>query len=134
MEDLRQTFDTGRTLSVEFRREQLNQLYRLVDENYDDLIYALNKDLRKSKMEAGSFELEGLKQEIRSSIKELKNWEQRSWLPFNLLLPFDSAFTKRDPYGVVLIIGAWNYPFLLSLQPLIGAITGMMCTSQICMT
>jgi aldehyde dehydrogenase (NAD+) len=46
-------------------------------------------------------------------------------MPFNLLLPFNSAFTKRNTFGVVLIVGAWNYPILLSLQPLVGAIAGI---------
>jgi hypothetical protein len=57
-----------------------------------------------------------LRHEIQNACRELKKWNARSWMPFNLLLPFDSAFTKRDPFGVVLIVGAWNYPILLSLH------------------
>lgn len=68
------------------------------------------------------YELELLKNEIKTAIRELKAWVQREKMPFNWLLPFDNAFVKHDPFGVVLIIGAWNYPFLLALQPLIGAI------------
>jgi aldehyde dehydrogenase (NAD+) len=51
MGDLRQTFDTGRTLQLSFRLDQLKQFRRLLDENYEDLLKALNKDMRKSKME-----------------------------------------------------------------------------------
>lgn len=66
--------------------------------------------------------MEILKTEILGTIRELKKWTKKEVAPYNLLLPFDSAFVKHDPFGVVLIIGAWNYPILLTLHPLIGAI------------
>lgn len=69
-----------------------------------------------------SYELEMIKSDVQGAIRELKHWMERETMPFNLLLPFDKAFVKHDPYGVILIIGAWNYPFLLTFQPLIGAI------------
>ncbi|ODN04714.1 Aldehyde dehydrogenase family 3 member B1 [Orchesella cincta] len=127
VEELRNTFDEGRTLPLEFRLKQLNALHRLVDENFDKMLAAVHKDMRKAKMEGASYELELIKTDTIAAIRELKNWMRREMMPFNLLLPFDKAFVKHDPYGVVLIIGAWNYPFLLSLQPLIGAIAAGNC-------
>lgn len=120
--DLRRSFDNGTTLPLKFRVDQLNSLYRLVTDNYPRLLEALARDMRKAPMEGASYELEILKTETEGTLRALKKWVQREDLPFNLLLPWDTAFVKHDPYGVVLIIGAWNYPLLLTLQPLIGAI------------
>ncbi len=102
--------------------DQLKALYSLVTDNYERLLEALARDMRKAPMEGASYELEILKTETEGTLRALKNWSKKEDLPFNLLLPWDSAFVKHDPYGLVLIIGAWNYPLLLTLQPLIGAI------------
>jgi hypothetical protein len=54
---------------------------------------------------AASYELELLKSDVTKIKNGLKKWSQRDWMPFNILIPFDKACIKRDPYGVVLIIG-----------------------------
>jgi acyl-CoA reductase-like NAD-dependent aldehyde dehydrogenase len=65
--------------------------------------------------------------EVAEAIRSLQSWMTPEKLPPNLLFPTDRAFVKHDPYGVVLIIGAWNYPIMLTLQPLVGAIAAGNC-------
>lgn len=72
-------------------------------------------------------ELLPLKVEVSDAIRLLSTWMAPDKLPTCLLLPNDRAFMQHDPYGVVLIIGTWNYPVLLTLNPLVGAIAAGNC-------
>jgi acyl-CoA reductase-like NAD-dependent aldehyde dehydrogenase len=65
--------------------------------------------------------------ELVEAMRCLKEWMTPEQLPKNLLLPNDKAYIKSEPFGVVLIISAWNYPFALLLQPLVGAIAAGNC-------
>jgi len=64
---------------------------------------------------------------VSEAIRSLQTWMTPEKLPTNLLFPTDRAFIKHDPYGLVLILGAWNYPIMLTLQPLVGAIAAGNC-------
>ncbi|XP_035712604.1 aldehyde dehydrogenase family 3 member A2 isoform X1 [Folsomia candida] len=123
---LRDAFKSGRTLSYGYRLDQLKNLQRLVSERSSELVDVLYKDLRKPKMEA-SGELVGVEVEINEAIRCLQTWMTPEQLPNNLLFPNDKAYIKPDPYGLVLILGAWNYPVALTLQPLVGAISAGNC-------
>lgn len=68
------------------------------------------------------YETLGLEGEIRLVIKKLKDWAAPRPVEKNLLLLSDTVYIKPEPLGVVLIIGAWNYPWAVTIQPLIGAI------------
>ncbi len=72
--------------------------------------------------EAALYEIEVLRADINILIRNLKSYVKGESLPLNLLSLEDRASVLRDPYGVVLILGAWNYPFSLTLQPMAGAI------------
>lgn len=124
---LRNTFDSGRTFSLDYRKKQLKALERLLDENQDTIIAALEKDLRKSKIESILTEIDIVAGELKDTLKHLKEWDKPVKPPRAFANILDSVYIVNDPYGVVLVIGAWNYPLQLSLTPVIGAIAAGNC-------
>lgn len=117
-------FHTGATKSADFRISQLKKLYNLIVANEKKIISALNKDLNKSDFEAYSTEIGFTLKEITEAIKNIHKWMK----PKNVKTPITHIGTKsriyKEPYGVTLIISPWNYPFQLTMTPLIGAIIG----------
>ncbi|CAG9564140.1 unnamed protein product [Danaus chrysippus] len=118
----RDTFDSGVTKPIEWRRKQLKNLLRMYEENRNAMVDALVKDLRRSKMEAILLEVDYLINDIRNTIYNLDDWVAPVKPPKGLVNMLDDVVIYNDPYGVVLIIGAWNYPLQLLLLPLAGAI------------
>ncbi|KAJ8883388.1 hypothetical protein PR048_015231 [Dryococelus australis] len=118
----KKAFQGGKTRSVKFRAKQLKQLLKMYEENEDQIVSALATDLCKPKQEAITTEVEVLKNDLLHIIRNFKNWaeiEKPSKSAVNIL---DGVKILRVPYGTVLVVGTWNYPFLISLQPLAGAI------------
>ncbi|CAG7716185.1 unnamed protein product, partial [Allacma fusca] len=123
----RAAFASGKTRDLTFRETQLRGLLRLLIEHEDDILEALHKDLRKAKLEGSIYELEVVKAEAISVLKHLKEYASKEHLPINALGALDRGYILREPYGLVLILGAWNYPFTLTFKPLIGAIAAGNC-------
>ncbi|KAG7087175.1 hypothetical protein E1B28_013156 [Marasmius oreades] len=123
-EGLRKTFLKRTSLSIAWRQHQLLQLARMMQENHQAFADALNMDLGRPAQEAYAMEINPLIERAVSSAKTLPGWAaperkedevpewQKSWKPT----------VYRTPKGVVLVIAPWNYPLILSLQPLLGAI------------
>ncbi|XP_078511723.1 aldehyde dehydrogenase family 3 member B1-like [Lissotriton helveticus] len=124
---LRTSFDSGKTRPRKYRLAQLQALMRLMEENNDAVIEALAKDLHRPKFEAVAGEITLLNNEIKFAINNLKTWMKDEPVEKNLATSQDTAFIRKDPYGVVLIIGPWNYPLSLILIPLVGAIAAGNC-------
>ncbi|XP_034047148.1 aldehyde dehydrogenase family 3 member B1 [Thalassophryne amazonica] len=124
---LRSTFRAGVTLPEQFRRSQLSNLLRMVQENEQQILDALHKDLAKPRFEAILSEIDIVINELHYTISNLRSWMQPEYVSKNLATKLDDCFVRREPLGVVLIIGAWNYPFQLSLVPTIGAIAAGNC-------
>lgn len=122
VQSCRSAFDVGKTRSYEARITHLHNLRRLIAENKQAFVDALYKDLRKPEFEAVTFEVDFCHNDCVLAINELKQWMK----PEKVAIPFagvgKQCYIQRDPLGVVLIIGAWNYPFQLPIHPLIGAI------------
>uniref|UniRef100_A0A665TMR2 Aldehyde dehydrogenase n=1 Tax=Echeneis naucrates TaxID=173247 RepID=A0A665TMR2_ECHNA len=118
----KKAFETGRSKPLEYRIQQLKNLQRLFTERQKDISDAINKDLRKSEVGTQLYETLGLEGEINLTIKKLKEWAAPRAVEKNLLTLSDVVYIKPEPLGVVLIIGAWNYPWAVTIQPLIGAI------------
>lgn len=114
----------GATVDREFRRARLEELRGTLEANESELLAALHADLRKSALEAYASELGFVLGEIRHALDNLKTWmkPERRRSPF-LAWPA-RAEVRREPFGVSLIIGPWNYPLQLLLGPLVGAIAG----------
>jgi aldehyde dehydrogenase (NAD+) len=119
---LRATFDEGRTRPVEWRKAQLRALRRLLLEGEDELLAALARDLGKSAIEGFLTEVAFVRAELDYTLDHLDRWLR----PARVAIPPKQlpgkARIHRDPLGVVLIIGPWNYPVQLVLAPLVGAL------------
>ncbi len=111
---------SGETRQVGWRRKQLNALTNLLEDHQQDILEALGEDLRKPPTEA-FFEIIAIKQEIKLAQKNLTTWMQTKRINVPVSLRPAKALVQPDPLGCILIIGPWNYPFSLTLQPLVGA-------------
>ena len=123
----RNYFDTGATQSLAFRQQQLQKLRSLVLEHRSEIEAALKADLNKPQFEAAMYEIYPVLQELDYFLKHLKKWLKPQRVKPNLLVFPSIAEIYPDPLGVVLILCPWNYPFALSLMPLIGAIAAGNC-------
>jgi aldehyde dehydrogenase (NAD+) len=125
----RQFFNTAKTFSISFRLQQLNLLKSILKTNEKVIADALSKDLNKPPTESIVNEVWLIVKEIELSIKNLKKWTavKKVSTPFPINWPGRSEI-HSEPYGCVLIIGPWNYPFMLLMSPLIGAISAGNCT------
>ncbi len=127
LEKMRQYFNTGITRSYAFRKEQLKRLKTSIFNHEQDLYDALYADLKKSPEESWVTETGMVIAELNTVLKNLRKWMSPERVATNLLnLPSGSRIMK-EPLGVVLIIGPWNYPFQLLINPLIGAIAAGNC-------
>ncbi|KAF9090035.1 Aldehyde dehydrogenase [Mortierella sp. GBA35] len=130
-ETVRQTFRSGSTRPLKYRRHQLEQLWRLVDENSDLIAEALHKDLRKHKNEMFLGELVPAKEEINDALEHLEEWaKDEKVVPALVNRVGVTCLKRKEPKGAVLIISPWNYPFFLTLGPMAGAIAAG-CTAVI---
>ncbi|XP_008286833.1 aldehyde dehydrogenase family 3 member A2b [Stegastes partitus] len=118
----RKAFETGRSKCLEHRIRQLQNLQLLFTERQTEIADAIKKDLNKSEQGTQLYETLGLEGEISLAIRKLKEWAAPRSVEKNLLTLSDTIYIKPEPLGVVLIIGAWNYPWAVTIQPLIGAI------------
>ncbi|MFA6252179.1 MAG: aldehyde dehydrogenase [Candidatus Paceibacterota bacterium] len=120
-------FSSGKTKEIDFRIEKLERLKTSLLQN-EELIYdSLEKDLKKSPTESYNTELGAIIEEINFAIKNIRNWTKKSKTPTPFILMPSKSYTIAEPYGVCLIVGAWNYPFALTIMPLIGAIAAGNC-------
>ena len=122
IQDLNHVFATGRTRSVSWRRSQLAALQRMLEEHADTIEAALRQDLGKNGFEAWVSEIGQVLEEIKWLRKHAADWAtpQRVRTPM-ALWPATSRI-EREPRGTVLVISPWNYPVMLSLSPVAGAV------------
>lgn len=120
--DSRKYFNSGETLNISFREQNLRQLKTAIKAHEQEILKALSIDLGKSQLEGYMCEVGLTLSEIDYMLKHLRKFskEQRVRTP---LAQFHSrSFIKPSPYGVVLIMSPWNYPFLLAMEPLVDAL------------
>lgn len=118
----RDYFNSGATLSLDFRLEQLNKLKDLLLAHEEEMHEAINKDFGKSKYENQLVEFLPLIDEIEHAISHLKKWMRHKKVNTNLLNFPAKSYLVPEPLGVSLVIGAWNLPYNLSLTPLVGSV------------
>lgn len=128
LEKQREYFNSGVTNSISFRKKQLKALQESIKKYNSEITQALHEDLNKAPFEAYVTEISIVLEEISFTLKHLSSWAK----PKKVKTPiahFPSKSMKYfDPYGVTLIMAPWNYPFQLTLAPLVGSICGGNCT------
>ena len=118
----RHFFLTGTTLDVNVRIDALKKLYSAIKKHENEIFDALYKDLGKSQFESYMCEVGLTLSEISYILKHIRKFSREKNVPTPLAQFHSRSFKKPSPRGVVLIMSPWNYPFLLSLDPLIDAL------------
>ncbi|KAK3136250.1 hypothetical protein QOZ80_5BG0430400 [Eleusine coracana subsp. coracana] len=121
-EQLRESFLTGKTRPAAWREAQLRGVLRMVTEMETAICDALHADLAKPRTESYVQEISQVKSSCKFALKNLKKWMKPQKVSAGVLTFPSTARIAAEPLGVVLVISAWNYPFLLSVDPVIGAI------------
>lgn len=124
VEKQKKYFLTRETYDVGFRILQLKRLKLQIDAYYNQILSAFEKDLNKHEFDVVLTEVGLVVSEINYMIKHLKKLAKPRKVRTSLMNFPAKGYKVYDPYGVVLIASPWNYPFLLTMQPLVGAIAG----------
>ena len=120
-------FRTHATLDVAARKAALRRFYAAVQAHEADIAAALEADLGKSAAEGYTCETGLVLTEIRYQLKHVDRWSRARLVPTNLANSVATCRVVPVPYGVTLIMSPWNYPILLTLEPLAGAIAAGNC-------
>ncbi|MBP6672684.1 MAG: aldehyde dehydrogenase family protein, partial [Bacteroidetes bacterium] len=115
-------FQTGKTRSVEFRLEQLKRFERALKANEQLLLDAIFADLKKSRYDTFTSELSLVYRELSFMIKNVRKWSKKQRVRTNLLNFPARSYRLAEPRGVTYIAGAWNYPYQLTLLPLVDSL------------
>ena len=115
-------FYTGATLNVDFRLAALKKLKTAIQKRQDEIHAAIQADLGKSAFESYMCETGLTLSEISYMLKHTRSFAREKRVPTPLAQFHSRSFTKPSPYGSVLIMSPWNYPFLLTIEPLVDAI------------
>ncbi len=114
-------FKTHVTKDPSFRVEQLKKLRSVLKQHEQELYAAIYGDFKKSEFDTYASELGFVYGELDKAIRKVRSWSKRKWAGTNVINLPGHSYILPEPLGVCLIIGAWNYPYMLSLIPLISA-------------
>ena len=123
----RDFYNTRKTHQVAYRLKHLHLLYDAIEKHEQDIADALQKDLHKSPQESYITEIGLVLAEIKYHIKHINKWSRKHRKGSPLFMFPSKSYTFFEPLGVTLILSPWNYPFLLTIDPLIGAISAGNC-------
>lgn len=127
IETQRNFFNSNQTKDIGFRIEQLKKVKALLKENENLLYKAIYEDFGKSEFETYGSELSLLYHEINLAIKNVKKWSKVKKVSTGLANFPAKSYAMPEPLGIALIIGAWNYPYQLSMLPSITALAAGNC-------
>ncbi|MFY0651360.1 MAG: aldehyde dehydrogenase [Cyclobacteriaceae bacterium] len=114
-------FNSNKTKTVNFRIKQLKKLKSVVKAHEQDFYDAIYADFRKSEFDTYTTEISFIYRDIDEAIKNLPKWSRNKRVGTNLVNLPGKSYLMPEPMGATLIIGAWNYPFQLSIQPVIAS-------------
>lgn len=115
-------FKTGQSLAIASRKQLLKALRETIINREDVILKAIYSDLKKPAFEALATEINLVIAEIGNTLKHIDNWTRPKRVSSSILNYPSSNTIYPEPYGRVLIISPWNYPFALAMMPLIGAL------------
>jgi aldehyde dehydrogenase (NAD+) len=122
VEEQRTYFKSGKTLDVNKRLNTLKRLKTEIKKQESRICDALQSDLGKCAGEAYMAEIGMVLEDLSCHIKHLKSWARKKKKSAPLAQFPSACYSLPSPYGCTLVISPWNYPFLLTLQPLVGAV------------
>ena len=122
VKEQREFFNSNQTKTIDFRILQLKKLRKLLTDNESLLNQAIYADFKKSAFDTFTNELALLYNDIDETIRNVKWWAKRKRVNTNLVNLPSKSYIIPEPLGVSLVIGAWNYPYQLSLAPAIASI------------
>src|SRR6266536_6259256 len=125
--DHRAYYLSGVTRPAEWRESQLRALHSMMKDHAEDFYAALWSDLRRNRIEADLVDVKCTTSEIDHVLAHLRRWMKPVPISTPLQLAPSRAQVQFDPLGVGLIIGTWNYPLMLTLSPLVAAISAGNC-------
>jgi len=108
--------------NINYRKEKLTQLLDVLLKNEKEIVSALYDDFKKPEFEAIVTETSYVISDLKHTIKNINKWAKAKWILPSLLNFPSSDYILSEPYGKVLIISPWNYPYQLALCPLIAAV------------
>jgi aldehyde dehydrogenase (NAD+) len=123
----RRFFATGKTLKTEYRLEILKKLRSLIILHEQDIIDALWKDFHKPEFEVIATESRFVIKELNNTIRKLRKWARPTRVYTPVVHFISHSFVIPQPYGQVLVLSPWNFPFQLAFMPLVGAISAGNC-------
>ncbi|TCD64858.1 hypothetical protein EIP91_003562 [Steccherinum ochraceum] len=121
-EELQQSFLAGKMRPISYRREQIAKLAHMVSDHQEEFTQAMNADLGRSATEADFLDIQPTLREISEAYHSVEKWSKPDRVPFSLNWFVMSPSIRKDPKGMVLIISPFNFPMLLILGPLAGAL------------
>ena len=120
----RKYFQTGITRTAEWRESQLTAVGQMMKDHAEDFYAALWADLHRNRVDADWTDVKYISNEADHALSHVRRWMERLPVSTPLVLAPARSQVQFDPLGVGLIIGSWNYPVMLTLSPLIAAISG----------
>lgn len=127
VQTIRNTFATGKTKDYQWRVQQLQQIKKMTLEQQDKILAAMKLDLNKGTQESWLSEIGSVVSEADHSLKHLKKWMKPRKVSTPLVAQPAKSYMLPEPLGTVLVIGAWNYPLLLVMAPVIAAVSAGNC-------
>ncbi|KAK7207290.1 aldehyde dehydrogenase 3I1 [Myxozyma melibiosi] len=126
---LRRTFYSGKTKSLAWRKWQLKQAWWMLEDNEERILAALESDLGRSDFESYMFDISLARQDILEALEHIDEWTKDEYVPGAGFIygTLGKSKVKKEPLGVALIIGAWNFPIALLLDPAFAAIAAGCC-------
>ncbi|HOQ57584.1 MAG TPA: aldehyde dehydrogenase family protein, partial [Bacteroidales bacterium] len=127
LKEMRAFYRTNTTKDYRYRIHSLKTLSSSIAKHENELMETLATDLHKSHFESFATEISIVQQEIRFQIRHLRKWSRTRRLATPMVFFPSRSYLYKEPYGVVLIIAPWNYPFHLLFNPLVGALAAGNC-------
>jgi acyl-CoA reductase-like NAD-dependent aldehyde dehydrogenase len=123
----RKFFETGRTLDVTFRLEMLKRLRSLILKHEPEIVQALAADFHKPGFEVTATESRFVIAELNHTIARLKGWTRPKRVHTPIIHFLSHSYVTPQPYGRVLVLSPWNFPFQLAFMPVVGALAAGNC-------
>jgi aldehyde dehydrogenase (NAD+) len=127
IEDQRNFFASGRTLDVDYRLAVLKKLRSLIVLHEQEIADALWKDFHKPEFEVIATETRFVIKEINHTLRRLRGWTRPRGVRTPIVHFLSHSYVVPQPYGQVLVLSPWNFPFQLAFMPLVGALAGGNC-------